>query len=544
MTWLAETCMLAHGWRRLLMAFVAGLIAALSVPPFFVLPALFAGISVLVWLLDGAESRQGFARVLGPAFRIGFFFGWGYFTLALNWIGAAFFVDGGAMLALMPFAVLALAAILAAFIGLGTAFAHLFWSHGPWRILGLAAGLALADFARGHLFSGFPFDVFGYALTANAQMMQLASILGVYGLGVVAVAIAATPALIWPADRRTLSARLSPFFLGLVALAAQIGYGQYRLESTPLKPRTDIRMRLVQPDIDQSAKWQTANRDGIVQQLITLSETRTGPKDPGLIGRTHLVWPEAALPFYLSEDPDALARIARMLPDGTLLLTGAPREGFVPEGDSPAAAPGYNSILAIDHLGEVVASYDKTHLVPFGEYLPFAPLFRSLGISQFVPGANGWAAGDMRRPFDAPDTPPFLPLICYEAIFSGDLGSAADQSQFILNVTNDAWFDGSIGPAQHFHHARLRAVEEGMPLVRVANTGVTALVDPLGRIEARLGEGQAGVLDVVPDQRLGPTLFDLLGHWPFAALTLLSLLLAGLAARREQHGARSGGARI
>lgn len=538
MTWLAETCMLSQGWRRLLIVFLAGAVAALSVPPLFVLPALFLGLPVWVWCLDGAETGSGaLGRVFSPAFWIGFFFGLGYFIIAIHWVGAAFFVDGGWMLLLMPFAVVALAAILALFWGVASALAHLLWSDGPARILALAAALTLLEFARGHLFSGFPFDLPGYALTANAPMMQLASVIGVYGLTALVLLMAGTPALIWPSNDRRLAARLLPLFLALLALAAQIGYGQFRLAHTTVTPRTDMKMRLVQPAIDQSEKWQIANRNDIVDELIALSETHTGPKDPGLTGITHLVWPEAAIPFYLSQNPPALARIARMLPRNTLLITGAPRQGFAESAD-PEANPGYNSILAIDHDGQIVGAYDKTHLVPFGEYLPFPRFFRSLGISQFVPGANGWATGDERRAFVAPHTPPFLPLICYEAIFSGDMGAAVAKSQFMLNVTNDAWFDGSIGPQQHFDHARVRAVEEGLSLVRVANTGITAMVDPLGRVTARLQPEKPGVLDTVPDLPVGPTLFVRWRHWPL--LIFLVLSFAGLALARWRRDRNRG----
>ena len=186
MTWLAETVMLSHGWRRWLILVVAGAIAAASVPPFFLLPALFLALPVWVWALDGAERIRGWRSLVGPAFRIGFAFGWGYFTVAFHWLGAAFLLEGGLYLITMPFAILALAALIALFWGLASALAHLCWSHGLWRIVTLTAFLGLAEYARGTLFSGFPFDLLGYALTATNEMMQLASIIGVYGLTLLA----------------------------------------------------------------------------------------------------------------------------------------------------------------------------------------------------------------------------------------------------------------------------------------------------------------------------------------------------------------------
>lgn len=535
MTWLAETVMLSHGWRRFLIFVAAGAIAAASVAPFFLLPALFATLPVWVWALDGAERRVGWRRLVGPAFTIGFAFGLGYFAVALHWLGAAFLQEGGLFLVLMPLAIVGLAALLAVFWGLGSALAHLFWSGGALRIVTFATFLALAEYGRGHLLSGFPFDLLGYALTANDQMLQLASVIGTYGLTFVAALIAATPALIWPADQRGLVRRLVPFFLAVAVIAGQVGWGNWRLQSTVLTPRTDMKVRMVQPMILDHADWSEADPDAIMDKLIALSESKLTPTDPGLSGITQLVWPESVFPFFLTQYPDAIARIARMLPDQTLLLTGAPRQGLDEDGVPILDNPGYNSILAIDTSGEVVASYDKSHLVPFGEYLPFQSFFRLFGINQFVPGTDGWAAGDGRRLMSPAGSPSFLALVCYEAVFPGDIGDPKD-AQFILNVTNDAWFDGSIGPAQHAHHAAMRAVETGLPMLRAANSGLSLAVDPLGRVTAQLGAGEAGVLDVVPDQPLpGGTIFDRVGELPFWLAITAGLVVAWFSSRRPRR---------
>jgi apolipoprotein N-acyltransferase len=533
-TRLAEAAMLSHGWRRFLLLLAAGAVAALSVPPLFLLPALFIGFPILVWCLDGAERPPGIRRVFGPAFAIGFAFGLGYFTTALHWLGAAFLQEGGLYVLLMPLAIIALAALLSLFWALGTSLAHMLWSGDALRIVTLATFLTLAELARGHLFSGFPFDLLGYALTANDEMAQAASLVGVYGLTFVAVLLAGTPALIWPADERGLVARLVPFFLAVAVIAAQVGYGNYRLSAVEVLPRADMKVRLVQPMITAHADWTLAEPAQVMDRLVTLSETRLTPSDPGLVGVTHLVWPESVFPFFLTQYPEALARIARMLPPGTVLLTGAPREPLGPGGVREEGNPGYNSILAINSDGEIVASYDKSHLVPFGEYLPFPEFWGMFGIRQFVPGTNGWAPGTGRRLQQVPGTPPFLALVCYEAVFPGDIGEVA-AAQFILNITNDAWFDGSLGPAQHAHHARLRAVETGLPLLRASNTGTTIATDPLGRVTARLAEQQAALVDVVPALPLAePTLFNRLGLLPLYAALALGLLLALWGRRRRR----------
>lgn len=522
MNWLSGQIILAFGWRRDLMLLVAGLLAGLSVAPFFILPALFVALPIWVWALDGAETRPGWRRLFGPSFRIGFYFGLGYFIVALHWLGTALFVDGGVLVWTMPLAILAVAALMAVFWGWASAVAHWLWSDSGFKLFALATALTLAEFARGHMLTGLPFDLIGYALTANDQMMQAASLVGTYGLTFAAILMAMTPALIWPHDERGLSTRLAPFFGALVVIAAQVGFGQYRLQSTLLTERDDLRLRLIQPNIDQSIKWQADSRDFIVDRLMELSQTRTNPSDTGLDGVTHLIWPEAALPFFLDQYPEALARFARMLPAGTMLITGAPRRDTL----GGSAAGDFNSILAFNDTAEVVATYDKQHLVPVGEFLPFKAFFSALGLRQFVPGLEGWTHGTTPRLMQPEGSPAFLPLICYEAIFPGDLGPHVDEAEFILNVTNDGWFDGSIGPAQHFHHARLRAVESGLPMVRVANSGITAMIDPLGRITGRIAEGEVGLLDTSVPARLAPTFFDRWHDLPLYLALVIAVALA------------------
>ena len=535
MTWLAETAMLSYSWRRFLLLLVAGAIAALSVPPLFILPALFIGMPILVWCLDGAERLRGLRAFFSPAFFIGFSFGLGYFIVALHWLGAAFIQQGGIYLALMPLGVGGLAALLALFWAVATAVAHLMWSGGALRIVTLATFLAAAEWLRGHVLSGFPFDLLGYALTANDEMLQLASVIGVYGLTFIAALIAMTPALIWPADGRGIVVRLLPFFLAIGFIAAQVGYGNWRLSNTSVDQRADIRVRLVQPMILEHRDWDTEEPGHIMDRLISLSESNGGiPADI-----THIVWPESVFPFFLTQYPDSLARIARMLPEGVALLTGAPREPLDAEGIPIPDNPGYNAIFAIDTNGEIVSSYDKAHLVPFGEYLPLADFWKLFGIRQFVPGTNGWAPCNGRRLMTPPDTPPFLALVCYEAVFPGDIGNP-NEAEFILNVTSDAWFDGSIGPAQHGHHARVRSVETGLPMLRSSNSGVTMVVDPLGRVTARLAEQEVAVLDASLPERLSePTIFTRLGDWSFFGALALGFLLSILAVWRERRGSMS-----
>jgi apolipoprotein N-acyltransferase len=525
MTWLAETIMLSHGWRRALLLVLAGAIAGLSVPPFFILPALVIAMPVWIWALDGAEPGRGiFGRLFGPAFRIGFAFGWGYFLVGFHWLGAAFFIDGGAMLVLMPFAIASLAALIALFWGVAGALMHLVWSHGAARILVFASLLTGAEWLRGHVLSGFPFDLLGYALTGTREMMQAAALTGVYGLTFFAALLGGLGALVWPADQRPLTRRLFPVFLGLGLIAAQLGYGLNRL-AEPVPAPLPTTARLIQPMVMEHADWGAVDPAAILTRLNELSEAASANGAAGLDGVDLLVWPESALPFYIETYPDALARIARMLPDETLLLAGAPRRPF---GDTTNAPP-FNALVAIDTEGQIIGAYDKAHLVPFGEFLPLGEVWSRFGIRQFVPGADGWQHGDARRRLmELPGLPALLALICYEILFSGDLGET-EAAAVLLNVTNDAWFDASIGPAQHAHHARLRAVEEGIGLVRVANSGLTYATDAYGRITAELPARTAASLDVALPGRLDGTLFTQWRHWPVLALIVGGLLVGGFA---------------
>jgi apolipoprotein N-acyltransferase len=284
----------------------------------------------------------------------------------------------------------------------------------------------------------------------------------------------------------------------------------------------------------EQADWAAAKPADIITRLLDLTTGKTSPEDPGVAGVDQIIWPESALPFFLSDYPDALARIGRMLPENAILLTGAPREEYDAEATGTSdAPPAFNSLIAVNHKGEIVASYDKSHLVPFGEYLPFPRFFDLFGLKQFVPGATGWQPGTGKRLMRLPRGPAFLALICYEAVFSGDLGEEIGDAAYILNITNDAWFDGSIGLAQHADHARLRAVEEGMPLIRVANSGITEVVDSLGRVVASLKPEQQGVLNVTPPGKLDDTIFSRLRYWPLLIAVLIGLGVAVWSSRRK-----------
>lgn len=499
---LAHHVVLAWGWRRALIAFGAGAISALALSPTDLWPVLFLTFPVLVWLVDGAAA--GRLGGVPSAFVAGWWFGFGYFLAGLYWIGHAFLVDAKTFGWMLPFAVVALPAGMAIYTGLGLAFARIIWVRGPVRILSLAVALTVIEWLRGHLFTGFPWNTYGYALTGSLTMAQAASLVGIWGLTFTALAVFTTPALF--ADDRADTPRpwlavLSAF----VVIGALFAYGSLRLARTPTELISDVRLRIMQPNLQQDEKFNYMARHEVMKRYLALSDRPTGPQSTGVRDVTHLIWPESAFPFFLTREAEALAQIAELLPQGTVLITGAIR--------APEPAPGapmshaYNSVYVIDHDGSVLSVYDKVHLVPFGEYLPFQNFLERIGLQQITKVQGGFIPGTRRRALDVPRAPRFLPLICYEIIFPGQAVPSGERPRWLLNLTNDGWFGTSSGPYQHLQQARVRAIEEGLPVVRAANTGVSAVIDPVGRIIKSLPLGTEGVLDSPLPQPIGRTIY-------------------------------------
>jgi apolipoprotein N-acyltransferase len=530
----AHAVMLAWGWRRAAIAFGAGAGATLALAPFNLWPLMFVSFPVVVWLIDG--SAAGRLGGVWAAATAGWWFGFGYFLAGLYWVGHAFLVDAKIFGWLLPFAVIGLPAGLALFTAAGLALARWMWMRGPVRILALALALTIAEWLRGHLLTGFPWNAFGYALTGSLTLAQGAAIVGVWGLTFVAVAAFASPATL--ADERSDTALpWLPLLCAVAALAGLGTYGAIRLARTPTSLVEGARLRIMQPNLQQNEKFNYGAKQQVMQRYLALSDRATGPERAGVRDVTHLIWPESAFPFFIAREADALAQIADLLPPGTVLITG----GVRPEETAPGSRVprGYNSVYVIDHDGSILAVYDKVHLVPFGEYLPLQRLLESFGLQQLTKVQGGFIAGERRRPLGIPRAPHALPLICYEIIFSGEaVPRDAERPGWLLNLTNDGWFGDSTGPYQHFQQARVRAIEEGLPLVRAANTGISAVVDPLGRVIRKLPLGVEGVLDSALPRPIAPTWFVRLGNSVTALmLAAAAVLVLWRRVRRKSVGA-------
>ncbi len=522
----SASVVLSWGWRRAAIAVAAGAASSLAMAPFDAWPVLFVTFPVAVWLIDGAAGTR--ANGAGSAAIAGWWFGFGYFVPGLYWIGNAFLVDADIFGWLLPFAVLGLPAYLALFPALGFALARLIWPRDDSRVLALAATLTAAEWLRGHALTGFPWNAFGYALTEPLALAQTASLVGLWGLTFIAVAVFASPAVLLDAPDTTRRPWLAPL-LALAVLAAMGGFGLARLAATPTQNVEAVKLRIVQPDVTQDQRFNYAAKQPVMQKYLKLSERATSPQSTGLDGVTVLIWPESAFPFFLSREADAMAMIAELLPKGTVLITGAVRPPETPRGARITRA--YNSIYVIGDDGSFLSVYDKTHLVPFGEYLPLRGVLEKLGLEQLTRVRGGFIAGARRRALAVPGAPKMLPLVCYEAIFPDGLIPEGERPGWLVNLTNDGWFGVSTGPHQHLQQARLRAIEQGLPLVRAANTGISAVIDPVGRITAELGLGVEGVLDARLPQALPPTLYARIGDGP---AWLAVLAAAFIAFRRRQ----------
>jgi apolipoprotein N-acyltransferase len=477
-------------------------VVALALPPLNLWPCLL-GFALLLHLLR---------RTSGPwrALQLGWCFGFSHFLLGLYWIAIAFFTDAE------RFGLLAVPAVLLLCAGfaLYPALAALLTALRRWRspsaaALALATAWTLAELLRGSLFGGFPWNLIGYAFAGSDALGQLAAATGIWGLSFVAVLVGALPAaLLEPGGRE----RWRPAAAAVLILALLWVGGALRLAGATAQPVEDVTLRLVQGNIAQHHKWQPELRARWFQRHLELSAQ---PAEGRPV--THVIWPESATPYPLEQDAEARQLVAAVVPPGGLLLTGGER--FDLASDPPRA---WNSLFVLDSSGEIVARYDKRDLVPFGEFLPFRELLGRVGLKKLTGGSIDFQPGPGRQTITLPGLPPFSPLICYEAIFPGAAVDPGARPAWLLNVTNDAWFGRSSGPYQHLAMARFRAIEEGLPLVRSANTGISAVVDPWGRIEASLPLGATGVLDVaLPAPLPTPPPFARFGLFPFIGMVCM-----------------------
>ena len=488
----------ALGWpglRALWPGFALGVLAAAGQAPlgawWITLPALAA----LMHLVARADR-------LGLAVWTALFAGAGYFGAALNWIVEPFMVDAARDGWMAPFAVVLMAFGMALF---WAAAAALSW-RSPRRALGFALALTAAELARGYVLTGFPWALIGH-IWIDTPLAQLAALLGPSGLTLITALAAGMLA----------GRRVAGIAAALVLIGAGWGYGLWALAQPEPRAR-GITLRLVQPNAAQAAKWDPAEARKFFDRLLAYTAVKPAPD--------LVIWPETALPYLIERHPELLEMIAAA-GGGVPVVIGRQRTD---------GAQGWNSLSVVAPDGQIAANYDKHHLVPFGEYMPLGDLvYDWFGITALAAQqGNGYSAGPGPQVLDLGPLGRVLPLICYEAVFPQDLRGTA-RADWILQITNDAWFGTLSGPFQHLAQARLRAIEQGLPLVRVANTGVTGVYDARGRQVAALAFGTAAYLDAALPGAMAATPYARWGELP--VLVLLCGLVAALLPRRKQAAA-------
>jgi len=505
---------LASRWAARVLALAAGVGAALAQPPFGILPGLL-GFALILVLIDRADG----ARPLRAAFLRGWLAGVGYFLVSLFWLTEPFQVNAVQQGWMAPFAVALVTAGMALFWGAAAMAYRVLAPRGVARVLVFAGVFAAIEWLRGHVLTGFPWDLPGEAWKAGSPVSQTASLAGAYGLTWLTLVIASAPAVIREGRK---GGAVVACAAGL--LAALFIYGAIRLGLAPATAPNAPLLRIVQADVRQESKYDPEIFSSIVQRYVSLTAAPAA-RTPDIV-----VWPEGAIPDAMEDylAPGAWPReaIVKSLKAGQTLILGGYRLADA-NVDPPVV---FNSLAAFRRQGDQltpIGLYDKFRLVPFGEFLPFDALAGQLGIKTFVHVGDGFTAGPRPKPLRLAGLPTVQPLICYEALYPGFTreGAAASglRPAWIVNVSNDAWFGATSGPWQHLNMASYRAIEEGLPMVRATPTGVSAVIDAFGRPLASLPEGALGVIDRPLPPALEPTPFSRFGDGPFAVMVAASL---------------------
>ncbi len=496
----------------MVLCFIAGAGTATAFAPTYWWPLLFLTLPIFYFLLDASAGRRhGLGR--------GFMFGYGFFMTGTWWIANALAVDSEQFGWLIPISIGGLSAVMALWFAL---FGWLVWwrrsGHAFADLLHFIVLWVVVEYVRTLGIFGFPWNLLGYTAQFSDRLEQLAALTGPYSLSLLILSVALLP-VAWIKPNITERQRILYSAVTLIALILTYGYGMLR---TPeIAESTDTRIRVVQGNIPQSMKWTPQGRNESIRIHTELSNMQTNTPTPNI-----LVWEETALPFTLYPDSPWPSRVAAALPASTTLITGAVRAD-----DTQGSLRVWNSAVVIAPNGQWTHSYDKHQLVPFGE---FVPLRSALPLEKITPGSVDFSRGEGARTVHADGVPPFSPLVCYEIIFPWIALDKTDRPEWILNVTNDAWYGDTAGPYQHFAMTRMRAIEQGLPVVRAANTGISAVIDPYGRAVRSLALGERGIIDQALPAPLPPTPYAKYAEAPvFIILVMLWFANLWLLRRRK-----------
>jgi apolipoprotein N-acyltransferase len=497
-------------------ALLAGAFLSLAFAPVYFFPAVFISLSIFYLLLENeGENKRNI-------FWIGFAFGFGHFLSGIYWIAISLLVDAEKFAWLIPFALTIIPGIIAIYFGVLALLYKFFVRHlslnsAYQKVTLFALCWLIAEILRANLLSGFPWNLLGYVWMFNLKFAQIGSIFGIYGLSIFAVLIGLLPVLFW---KRKSSIGDKVFASAMILfLAGSFAFGYYHIDDTKLTHEPQTKIRLVQADVKQELKWDGEERYRNFLKHIVLTNSR----DPQ--GLKAVIWAESSIPYVLNKSPQLMEYIKYAVPENGVVITGALRmRDNAEEQKSPDV---WNSIFVISKSG-ISDYYDKHHLVPFGEYVPFHKflsfLFLDPVIDGITGGGRGFSEGEGPKTLTA-DGFSFSPLVCYEVIFSSKVVDRKHLPDVLINLTNDAWFGESSGPYQHFDMARMRAIEYGIPLIRVAGTGITAFVDPFGRIISKIELNKMDLVDIELVKRSESTIYAGWNYLPVILLIILLLLV-------------------
>lgn len=498
------------GRKRAYAAIGLGVLSALAFPPLYILPILLLSLPGLMILADSAKRDRG-------AFWAGWGWGFGHFSASLYWIANALLLDPLKFGWMIPFAVFGLGGLLGLFIGIALYGARRLAPSGPLRVMLFAAFWMASEWLRTWFLTGFSWNQIASVWVGITPVAQGVGLIGATAMSFVTILVLTMPSVLAPGGNSTPVNPVKPVAAAWLLLALLAAWGVARVPGAEQPEIPGLRLRLVQGNIPQTAKWQPELLAAHLQDYLHLS---AGPTAEPL---NAVVWPETAIAYLLDQNPGARGAVAQAAPPGGLVITGVPRA--TPRGVEPFQI--WNSVQAVDELGRIVGSYDKAHLVPFGEYVP---LGQYLPLVKVTAGRGDFSSGSGPKTLSLPGLPPVAPSICYEDIFPGEVAPrGADRPLWMLNVTNDGWFGNSAGPYQHFAAARLRALEEGVAMVRVGNTGITGIIDPYGRVVVSLPLGVRDILDGgVPQPVPGGSVYALMGNYSVALIFLMVVFSVGV----------------
>ena len=515
-------------WVVPVVALGAGAATALSLAPLHLLPFAFGHAALLAVVADAGSVRSA-------AFRA-WLWALGYHVAGLHWIANAMLVNAGEHAWLIPFANLGLPAVLSLYAALAGALAKRVFPSGWPLWLGLAALYGGSEWVRGHALTGFPWNLPSGTVDGWLPLLQSASVVGSYGLSLLVLLITMAPAL-WVDRSASDRVRRAGTAIAGVVLAALVAWGLAREAAIPQITDPDgavpgVVVRVVQGNVPQRDKWNPLLRPEHMRRYLAMSDP-SRPSDiaaPGLgpgAEPTVTVWPETAVAYLIGDAPDLMAALSRVTPSAGNLIFGAPRIARI-----GGLSEVYNSIFAIDAAAELDWTFDKAHLVPFGEYVPLREI---LPVNPIVQGRRDFSPGPGPRTLALKGAPPVSLLVCYEAIFPGGAVDPEHRPAWLLNATNDAWFGRWSGPYQHLAIARLRAIEQGLPMIRAANTGVSTVIDPAGRIVASIAIGVTASLDSPLPAALSIPTFGLIGDIPFILMVVSLLAVAAYGRFRDSR---------